>query len=356
MMARMVLYRCGASLALALACGANTPPSPSAPDAGGVATATAAPSSPEPTTATPVEDAAASDPAAPPAATDAVFPPPDFAPPFERTAKEGDGRWAPMEMAGGEPPVLWMTKVHPHPIKKFVVVAIVAIDRQRVGLHLVAGTEEPESKAVPASERPGLVPREHLSSLIAAMNGGFKTRHGKHGMMLGGAEFGRPNEGSCTIAELESGRLEIASWPALAARASDMRWYRQTPPCMIEAGALHTLLQADTNTKKWGASETGETEIRRSAMGVSADGRTLYFAIGDWTTAQSLARALALAGAHGLAELDINYSFTRFTLYEHQPDGSLKAHSPLLPELKFTQKGYIESPAHRDFFYLRHLP
>ena len=27
-----------------------------------------------------------------------------------------------------------------------------------------------------------------------------------------------------------------------------------------------------------------------------------------------------------------------------------------LSELKFTQKGYIESPAHRDFFYLRHRP
>jgi hypothetical protein len=283
-----------------------------------------------------------------------TFPPPGFSAPFERTAAPGDGTWAPMSLAGGEPPVLWTTTIHPDKIKKWVVVALVAMDRRMVDLRLVAGTDEPESKRVPAERRTGLVPPTELPRLIAAMNGGFKARHGEFGMMTDGDVFIPPRDEACTAAMYKDGSFRVRTWTALASTVADMTFYRQTPPCMIEEGTLHEKLVSDLNTKKWGAAEDGKTEIRRSAIGVSRDGRTVFFAIGDWTTAQAMGRGLAHAGVWSAAQLDINYSYTRFTLFEHTADGGLVASSPLLKELKFTQKGYVESPAHRDFFYVAH--
>jgi len=293
-------------------------------------------------------------PVEPPPRDKTVFPPASYDAPFERTAKDGDGTWRAMGPAGGDPPVLWTSEVHPHKIKKFVAVALVAVDLRRVDLQLVAGTQEPASKTVPADKRPGLVPQADLSKLIAAFNGGFKARHGDYGMMIAGDEFIGPRDDACTAALYRDGRFEVRTWSALASTAKDMEFYRQTPPCLVEEGVVHEKLQTERNTKKWGAAEDGKTEIRRSAIGVSQDGRTLFIAIGEWTTAQSLARALTVAGVWSAAQLDINYSFTRFTLYERGDDGALRATSPLLSELKFTQKGYIESSAFRDFFYLRH--
>lgn len=307
---------------------------------------------PEPPTEECVDDCAEPPPPEPPDPT--VFPPPGYDAPFERTAKETDGTWRPMELAGGDPPVLWTSEVHPHTIKKYVTVALVAVDLRRVDVRLVAGTQEPASKKVPEERRPGLIPQAELPRLIAAFNGGFKARHGDYGMMIAGDEFIGPRDDACTAALFRDGRFDVRTWSALEGKPADMVFYRQTPPCLVEEGVVHERLQTERNTKKWGAAEDGKTEIRRSAIGVSKDGRTLFVAIGEWTTAQSLARALSVAGVWSAAQLDINYSFTRFTLYEHRDDGTLRASSPLLSELKFTQKGYIESSAFRDFFYLRH--
>ncbi len=50
-----------------------------------------------------------------------------------------------------------------------------------------------------------------------------------------------------------------------------MAAYRQTPPCLVEKGELHSALY-DSN-RDWGATVSGETVIRRSALGVDATGQ-----------------------------------------------------------------------------------
>jgi hypothetical protein len=344
------------SIALLAACGpepapvsppepvptAPPPPLPSAATAS--ATVAAAPP--------PLPSAA---PVAPPAPDPGVFPPPSFKPLVERTKKPGDGVWiAVPEGGGGATPAMLRTTVHPHAIKGHVFTAIVAIDLRRIDLRLVAGTEEPKSKSVPPEHRPGLVAADDLAKLIAVFNGGFMAKHGGWGMMLDGETYVPARDEGCTIGLYKDGALRIGSWPALKDSEPSMAAYRQTPPCLIEKGELHPVLLSEPETKKWGSSETGEREIRRSALGLDASGRTLFYGMGEWMSARGLAESMQAAGAVNVAEIDINWSYTRFLFFGRPAPGDpLQVTSTLVPKMKFVSQGYVKKPSDRDFFYLK---
>lgn len=281
------------------------------------------------------------------------FPPPAITPPVERTKKPGDGVWRTLEARGRAraSAALASTIVHPHRIKPFVVVEIVAIDPSRLELELVSGTEEPEAKHVPPERKTGLVPEARLDALVAAFNGGFKRRHGQNGMSVGADVFVPFLPDGCVVAKTEQGYV-LGPWSELEASAPSFRWARQTPPCLVHEGKRHPDVAGEYGQKKWGSAEDGNKEIRRSALGISPDGETLYFAIGDWVTAEALADAMLAAGVRTALELDINYSYTRFVLYEGARGGEPVATSPLLKELKFGRTEYWKTPAARDFFYL----
>ncbi|MCC6557158.1 MAG: hypothetical protein IT372_29750 [Polyangiaceae bacterium] len=304
------------------------PPPPSAPSAGDTVPASAA---------------------APPDA----FAPARFDPPFDRIAAEGDGVWTPMPdpVAPRDPPVLWKSVVHPDPRRGFAAVAIVAIDLERVDLRLVAGTHEPASSTVPGERRPGLVPADQTPDLIAAFNGGFKAMHGNYGMMLGGETFLPPRDIACTVALYKAGPIRIRTWKSIKDTAADMAGYRQTPACLVEQGELNAALSE--SNRNWGATVSGETIIRRSALGLDQRGRVLFYGLGEAVTSQSLARAMKAAGAFDAAQLDVNYSYPRFLLYEKgAPGDPPHAASSLIPDVKFKPAEYVGEPSPRDFFYL----
>lgn len=284
------------------------------------------------------------------------FPPPPFAPPHVNVAAEGDGVWVPMsEAAGaGEAPVLYKTVVHPDPKRTFTAVAIVAIDFRRLDLHLVAGTAEPQSQRVPRERRPGRIPDPHVDDLVAAFNGGFKAMHGHYGMRIGDDAFLPPRDIACTIGFLRDGSMRIGTWTALAPIDPQMVAYRQTPPCLVENGAVHTALgEWGEYNRNWGAAVGGETIIRRSAIGITKDGRTLFYALGEAVTARALAHAMLAAGADSAAQLDVNYSYPRFLVYQRPgPAARPRATTSLIPGIKFAAWEYLDEPSHRDFFYL----
>src|SRR6185295_9483945 len=96
-----------------------------------------------------------------------------------------------------------------------------------------------------------------------------------------------------------------------------------------------------------------ETIIRRSAVGLDKEGHTLFYALGDAVTAQSLAQAMKAAGAIDAAQLDINYSYPRFLIYERtSANEPPKAKTGLIPDLKFTSWEYVSEASPRDFFFL----
>ncbi|WP_437932246.1 phosphodiester glycosidase family protein [Sorangium sp. So ce291] len=287
-------------------------------------------------------------------AAEAASPPSSFAPPFPDVAATGDGVWAPIADPArpGDAPALWKSVVHPDARRVFAAVAVVAIDLGRVDLRLVAGTKEPFSPDIPAERRPGLVPEDHAGELIAAFNGGFKAMHGHYGMMLDGDTFLPPRDRACTIALYRNGAVRIRTWPEVRADEARMAGYRQTPPCLVEQGELHHALY-DSN-RDWGATVSGETVIRRSALGVDATGKLLFYGLGEAVTARTLAHGMRAAGAHDVAELDVNHAYPRFLLYGRGADGvGPRATSALIPDVQFKAEEYVAEPSPRDFFYLR---
>jgi hypothetical protein len=283
------------------------------------------------------------------------------APPHERSARPGDGQWSRLgdatahDRAGEGEPLLYRTVVHPHPVSRWHTVTVVAIDLQRARVHLLAGSEDPKSKTAPPELRTGLVPSEHHDSLVAVFNGGWKTVHGSWGVMLAGHTFVPPKKEGCTIALMKDGSARIGAWPELEAAVAEMDAFRQTPPCLVEDGALHRLLAAKQE-HPWGGMEPNIKTRQRSALGVDSSGRILFYAYGEEVGAALLAEGLRAVGAVDAAELDINFIWVRFLLFgKPPPDGVLRVTSTLIPKMAHEKGGYISRPYARDFFYVRRL-
>jgi hypothetical protein len=253
---------------------------------------------------------------------------------------------------GTEDPVLHVTLVHPDPERSYAELFVFALDLSRVQVHAVAGSIEPKSaEPQPSVARPGVIPEAARGQLFAAFNGGFKAEHGHFGMMVDGAELLAPKPSSCTFASTAEGGLSIKRWAALGNEASRFAWWRQTPGCMVEAGVLHPGLRA-ADSKNWGATLEGNTVIRRSAVGLSADGSTLLVGISNSTTARALATGMQHAGAVNVAQLDVNFSYPRFLLYrESDSSGGLTAVGAVKGQL-YERDQYLGRASTRDFFYV----
>jgi hypothetical protein len=287
------------------------------------------------------------------------FDPKDVGPVDASFAAPGDGQWVPMpdERFPDEPAPMMKTLLHPDRKRGWAQVAVVAIDLRQVELHIVAGTIEPittlpEAKA---KKRSGVIPESDLAMALAAFNGGFMATHGHYGMKSDGVTWIAPKAKSCTIAFIPDQGIAIRSWEELSDREGDMPWFRQTPMCMVENGKLHPGLALDDNTY-WGATLDKETIIRRSAMGISEDGQTLFVGIGEATSAGAIAKGLEFAGAYHVAQLDVNFSYPKFVTISPHPGGPNDLElKPLVDTFKFSPDDYIKRPAPRDFFYLTRL-
>ena len=272
---------------------------------------------------------------------------------FEHDAPE-DGRW--LVLPDETPPEqarMYKALVHPDPERAWAELFVVALDLRRVRLHLVAGTVEPQA-TVPAgalAARPGRIPDEQHAGVLAAFNGGFKTEHGHYGMFVDGVMLVPPRQDSCTIAMMQDGRLRIATWRGLREPGARALWWRQTPGCMYEDGALNPRL-AGGQVSKWGSTLDGETVVRRSAIGVDAAGTTLYVGISNHTTAPVLARGMRHAGAVDIAQLDINFSYPKFVTFRESPTSKRRLAEPLAAGFDHSEDDYLRKASYRDFFYV----
>lgn len=287
------------------------------------------------------------------------FPPQGFAPPHERSAKEGDGVWVRLgdeklgERAAGDPAVLYRTTVMPHEVSKYVTVTVAAVDLKHTSLHLVAGTDDPGAGEIAEGYAPGLVPEADQKDLLVVFNGGFKPQHGGWGMKIGGKQLVPPREQGCTVVMNEDGTVRIGSWPAVAEQAEKAGSYRQTPPCLVENGEVHPNL-VKGNTRAWAGRNANRKTRRRSALGVDASGRVLLFGIGVEAEPDLLAKAMKQAGAVNAAQLDINWNWTRFLIFGEK-DGELQVTSTLIPQMVHRKRGYVHHTQPRDFFYLKRV-
>lgn len=293
-----------------------------------------------------------------PAPAAPVFAPVTIRPPYPEVAAVGDGIWLPVpDPEHPEAPALmYKTLLHPDPERSWSELFLVAMPSSMVRLTSVPGTEEPASENPRAGtlRHRGLIPTAQRSQLLAAFNGGFRAEHGHHGMLVDGVLLLPARDDMCTVAGYEDGSLQIGTYTRLLAQPQKPVWFRQSPRCMVEQGALHPGLR-DANARGWGATLEGETVIRRSAIALTEDASTLVVAVTNFTTARALAVGMRAAGGWNVAQLDVNQSFPKFLLFPRDEKGTRHAES-LFHGFLFERDEMLDEPTARDFFYVLRRP
>lgn len=340
-------------IALAAACRPTPPPSTGGgADPGPIAVkATAEPTDTD--ASTPDADGGVADGGAD---ADAPFVPRDVGP-SHATGPASDGHWVAVAVANdGGRTRLWTTVLHPDKVRRTAELFVLAVDLALVRLASVSGASEPAAEAPTAKGQPrvAVVPADRHDVLLAAFNGGWKGEHGHFGLKADGIRFVDPREGACTIAVYEDGAVRIAPWTSVAATEPRMHLFRQTPPCMFADGVRHPGLSAELTTN-WGAAANGDAIIRRSAIGVSRARDVLYFAVSQPMTAGAIADGIHHAGAHDVAELDVNWSYPKVVVFQKAASGELEAQS-LFPGFAADRRDYVKLRSARDFFYLLAAP
>ncbi|HXS15714.1 MAG TPA: hypothetical protein VN764_00910 [Polyangiaceae bacterium] len=283
-----------------------------------------------------------------------VFQPRDPGPAHPQWSAEGDGQWVAMldPRRPEEPARMYKTLLHADSSRSWSELFIVAVDLRQVAVMPVMGYQEPRTEKPEAAgyTRHAKIPAEHYEALLGAFNGGFMAEHGGYGVYFDGITFLDPKDEACTLVALRDGSYAVGSWTKLKERLPTMLWYRQAPACMYEEGQMHPFLKVH-QAKKWGATLDGNTVIRRSAVGLSADGQILYVGISNHTTAKVMASGMHHAGAAHVAQMDVNWSYPKFVTYELDKDGQLYPVA-LAEGFEFSNKLYLRERSMRDFFYL----
>jgi hypothetical protein len=119
---------------------------------------------------------------------------------------------------------------------------------------------------------------------------------------------------------------------------------------------LHPGILYVSGNRKWGATLDGETVIRRSGIGLNAARDILYVAISNHTNAKVFAKGMHHAGAITVAQLDVNWSYPKFVLFQSKTPGGPRKAVPLASGFEFSEDEYIRQKARRDFFYLVRKP
>jgi len=260
----------------------------------------------------------------------------------------GEGQWAPYFSDSFGNLVAYRTFVQPDPARAYTVAAIVAVDLTQTRLHYMLGFTEPTSGVT--MPRTGIIPGEDKKPgiLLAVFNGGFQTRHGGYGVMVNGKTLLPMRNGFGTLAIFQDGRVQIGVWGTDFNSYDGIAVLRQNGPMIIEAGKINPQTGKDL-PEYWGYTVHGEVATWRSAVGLSADGKTLYYAVGSSMTISALAQALKATGVDAAIQLDINYYWTLFCTVRF--DNNIPTSLPLLTDMKDNINRYLHASA-RDYFYL----
>ena len=252
-------------------------------------------------------------------------------------------------------PAMARTMILLDPKRSYTGVALVRMDLSKLQLHIMPGTIEPShpsgiTKAIPNL---GMIPPGDQPILAAAFNGGFKGIHGHYGMMVNGFTLLPPLPGLATVAIYRDGHIEIGTWGKEINPSNDMITFRQNCPPLIENGQVNPALSLN-NRMAWGY--TGNTDITwRTGIGITQGGRYLIYAVGNGTSAKTLADAFLQAGVYNAMQLDINQFYAHF--YAYQPSnpetsGGFGLTAQRLLDQMINNPHLYLTPNVRDFFYL----
>ena len=263
----------------------------------------------------------------------------------------GEGLWTSYISDSNGQAVAYRTFLQPDPKRPYTTVGIVAFDLDRVRLGFVLGFDEPKSKDSPAFKRPGTIPAADFvpGMLLATFSGGFKAEHGNYGAMEGGNIAIPARNGLATVAMYQDGSVRIGEWGKDLFASDQMVAWRQNCSLVVQDGKTNPLVNVDS-ADYWGANLNGATVTWRSGIGLSPDGKTLYYFAGPSMTANVLADSMMAAHVQNGMQLDINNFWVHFTAIRVQ-DGNMVP-DPLFPSDMFSSVDRYLKPFARDFFYV----
>lgn len=263
-----------------------------------------------------------------------------------------EGKWMSYIQDAQGRTVAYQTFLLPDSHRVYARATILAFDLNATRLHFVLGTDEPKSPVT--LERSGQIPEVDLQPgvLLAVLNGGFKARHGNFGVMVNGVTLLPLRNELGTVAIYADGHPRIGRWGADAeiTATPDLVAARQNGPLIIHAGVVNPYTEF-TEAREWGYIVRNNTPTWRSGMGISADGRTLYYAVGPGLTLSRLAEVLAMAGAAEALQLDINKAWVYAGAAETSEISKTCEVCPLLDFMPVIDN-LGEYSFSRDFFYI----
>jgi hypothetical protein len=313
------------------------------------ATATSLPTPTQAATATPMPQATA-EPTATPLPTATATPAPwRPAAAHQLGSLEGEGVWQPYIKDSAGKPVAFRTFIQPDPKRPYAVVAVVAFDLTRTKFNFILGTDEPSIKDGPKGT--GLIPEADAKPgvLLATFNGAFKATHGSYGAMSGGVVALQPRKGLATVVINKDGTVQIGEYGKDITSLDHAIAWRQNCSTIIENGQINPLVN-NNSAEFWGANLNGETVTWRSGIGVSADGKTLYYFAGPNMMMSILAAAMQAVDVKGGMQLDINNYWVHFTAIRNL-SGKITP-EPLFPDDMKADVGRYLQKYSRDFFYV----
>ncbi|HNY12371.1 MAG TPA: phosphodiester glycosidase family protein, partial [Candidatus Wallbacteria bacterium] len=277
--------------------------------------------------------------------------PANITPIYKKSIMKNEGVWSTEEtpILNGKNYV-FKTRIRVDPKRSFAIMHIASIDISKVDMKLVPGTEEPVSTI--GLKGKGMIPgdAETYQNLICAFNGGFRSKHGKWGFISEGVTYLSPVNGIATIAVDSKGAIKIGTWGSSGLDTKENYVYlRQNLPPILEKGKLNE------DNKYWGASVDNKTNIWRSAIGITKDGKRLVYGAGNSLTFDTLAKGMEMAGCDYAMQLDINEYHTYFHLYKlngADKKGNLKLKVTRLTDEMANETQRCVKPYTRDFFYL----
>ncbi len=259
----------------------------------------------------------------------------------------GEGVWSVDNLPKTTPEDVLMAKtyIRPDETRPYASVGVLLLDKRRVKLNFVAGTDNGGAGIIHESEKP---------NLLAAFNGGFQPQHASWGMYADGKEYKPLRNNYASIVIMNDGTIKMGTWGYgdLTTRTEDMIAVRQNAVLLIDNCELtRAATERGQDPDTWGYFLPGSREFitSRSAVGLTKDG-DLLVAAGNSISANALAKALKAAGACTAMQLDINSPYVLTSLYYVLEDGTIMSEK-FMQTMNPDSRKFLTRQT-RDFFYI----
>lgn len=260
----------------------------------------------------------------------------------------GEGVWSidNLPRTSSEDVLMAKTYIRPDEARPYASVGVLLLDKRRIRLNFVAGTD---------NGGPGIIPESEKPNLLAAFNGGFQLQHASWGMYANGKEYKALRKDYASIVIMNDGAIKMGTWGYgdLTARTEDMTAVRQNGLLLVNDCEINSRTNT-ANPDDWGRVNAGDTAsfiTSRSAVGLTSNG-DLLVATGTNLSAATLAKALRAAGACFAMQLDINSPYVLTSLYYVLENGTIMSEKFMQTMNPDARKFFTRQA--RDFFYITH--